>query len=154
MKPPGLPRTSVGGMSSRIGELLHVGCSARIAARWQRSNSYDLTWRAEARYRRCFQGRRRPGSSWSGVVGGRQVHGRTNDLAGCGTATTGWGARIGVLWLSAAPAQAAGNETSGPPCEGYGADAVPAGNAGYACRSQFVASGLRKVRIASDVARH
>src|SRR6266568_2063023 len=64
MKPPGLPRTSVVGMSSRISELLYVGCSARIAARWQRSNSYDLTWRAEARYRRCFPARRRRGGSW------------------------------------------------------------------------------------------
>src|SRR6266571_4489996 len=64
--------SSVVGMSSRIGELLYVGCSARIAARWQRSNGYDLRSRAEARYRRCSPARRwraAPGAgarSWGG----------------------------------------------------------------------------------------
>ncbi len=73
------------------------------------------------------------GSSWLAVVGGRQVNGRTNDFAGCGTASTGWGARIGVLWISTAPARPAGNETSGPPCEGFDANAVHARNARYIC---------------------
>src|SRR6266852_1436499 len=68
--------------------------------------------------------------SWLTFADGRQVHGRANDFAGGGTACSGWRARIGVLWLSAAPAQAARNETSGPSCKSYSADAVPAGNAG------------------------
>src|SRR5712664_1851187 len=42
----------------------------------------------------------RGGSSGLAVVGGRQVHGRTNDFAGSRTACAGWSARIGVLWLS------------------------------------------------------
>src|SRR3989442_2229313 len=70
------------------------------------------------------------GGSGVAITGGRQVHGRTNDFAGSGTTSAGWRARIGVLWLSAAPAQAAGNETSGPPRESYNADAVPTGDPG------------------------
>src|SRR6266571_3366124 len=69
-------------------------------------------------------------------------------------AAPGWGSRIGVLWLSAAPAQPTGNETSGAPCEGHGADAVPAGNARRTCGSHVVASGLREARAAGEVARH
>src|SRR5260370_19374992 len=46
----------------------------------------------------------RGGGSWVAVVGGRQVHGRTNDFASSGTASAGWRARIGVLWFFAAPA--------------------------------------------------
>src|SRR5260370_27450715 len=55
---------------------------------------------------------------------------RTHDFAGSGTGFAGWRARIGVLWFSAAPAQAVRNETSGPSCESYITDAVPARNAG------------------------
>src|SRR6267143_7003411 len=94
------------------------------------------------------------GGSWVAVVGGWQVHGRTNDFAGRSTASTGWGARTRVLWLSAAPAQPDGNETSRPPWEGFDTDAVPAGNARCTCRSQVVASDLRKARDADEVARH
>src|SRR5713101_2176052 len=72
----------------------------------------------------------RGGGSWLAVVGGRQVHGRTHDFASGGTACSGWRAGIGILWLSAAPAQAARNETSGPSRKSYSADAVPARNAG------------------------
>src|ERR1700694_1330374 len=92
------------------------------------------------------------GSSRLAVVGGWQVNGRTDDFARCGTASTGWRARIDIFWFSTSPAQPAGNETSGPPGEGFGADAVHAGNARYTCRSQVVASGLREARVAGDVA--
>jgi len=43
------------------------------------------------------------GSSWLAVVGGRQVNGRTDDFARCGTASTGWGARIGIFWFPLHP---------------------------------------------------
>src|SRR6267378_3122463 len=88
-----------------------------------------------------------------GEAGGRQVHGRTNDFTGCGTASTGWRSRLGVLWFSAALAQPAGNEKSGPPGEGCNADAVPAGNAGYVRRSPAVESRVYEARLAGDVAR-
>src|SRR5260370_21281336 len=94
------------------------------------------------------------GGSWLAVVGGRQIYGRTNDFAGCGGAAFGWGARIAVLWLSAAPSPPAGNETSGPPCARFDTDAVPAGNARRTCGSHVVASGLREARAAGDGARH
>src|SRR6266850_1946113 len=93
------------------------------------------------------------GGSRLAIVGGRQVHGRTNDFTGCGTASTGWRSRLGVLWFSAALAQPAGNEKSGPPGEGCNADAVPAGNAGYVRRSPAVASRVYEARLAGDVAR-
>src|SRR5882672_10412143 len=87
------------------------------------------------------------------IVGGRQVHGRANDFPGRGTASTGWRSRLGVFWFSVAPAQPAGNETSGPPREGCNADAVPAGNAGYVRRSPAVASCVYEAGLAGDVAR-
>src|SRR5882724_9626276 len=88
------------------------------------------------------------------VVGGRQVHGRTNDFTDCGTGSTGWRTRLGVLWFSVACAQPAGNETSGPPREGFNADAVPTGNAGYARRSPVVAARVCEAGHADDVARY
>src|SRR6266850_23 len=94
------------------------------------------------------------GSSRLAVVGWRQVHGWTDDFPGCGTASTGGRAGIGVLWLSTAPAQPAGNETSRPPCEGCNTDALPAGNARYACRSHVVTPRVYEAGLASDVARH
>ena len=65
---------------------------------------HQKTGQRSGSHRDCSRGRRRCEETWRwlAAVCRRQIHGRTNDIAGCGEGTIGGCPRLDLFWLPAA----------------------------------------------------